>query len=154
MTFGNKTHSRIGFFFTDVDYSSIPKSVKFIYNHYYIDIPLKVTYKMGKGKIRIIGGLGITTNILIKSTQQSIFEYQNGDKEKSTVPANEAYKQLNLSPNISFGIERKFKSNHVVRVEYNVSHGILGIIDAPITANLWSSGINFSYYFGLKKNLN
>jgi len=109
---------------------------------------------MSQGKIRFIGGLGITTNILMRSTVKTVLEYQNGEKEKSIVPAYETYKQLNISPNISFGIERKFKSDHVLRVEYNVSHGILGIINAPITANLWSAGINFSYYFGLKKNLN
>jgi len=153
LIFGDQTPRR-SFEPVDPNDPSLPARAKNIYNHYYLDIPLKVTYKMGKGKIRFISSLGITTNILIKSTVKTIFEYQNGDKNKSTNSAFETYNQLNFSPIISFGIESSLKNNHIIRIEPSFNYGLLKIINSPVTAKLWSAGINFSYYFGLKKNLN
>lgn len=152
LTFGDQTHLRR--YIRAPNDPRFPQTTELIYNHYYLDIPLKVTYKMGQGKIRFIGGLGITTNILIKSTSKIFSEYQNGDKEESTRSISGTFNQLNLSSVISFGVERNFKNKHVIRIEPNFNYGLLKIIDSPVNARLWSVGINFSYYFGLKKNLN
>ena len=128
-------------------------SLTTIYNYYYLDIPLKIIYKIGKGKFRFISGLGITTNILRESAVKSITE-QNGDKNEFARTADERYKQLNFSPGVSIGVESTLKQKHVIRIEPSFNFGLLGISDALITANLWSAGINFSYYFGLKKSPN
>jgi len=129
-----------------------PKSNKS--NYYFIGIPLKAIFKMGKGKVRFVGGLGIAASSLIKSTTKNFYEYQNGDKRESASSKYRTNINLALSSAISFGIETSLKNKHLIRVEPNFK---LDWFASPLTNSVtpfWTAGINFSYYFGLKKNLN
>lgn len=119
-------------------------------SYYFIGIPLKSIFRMGKGKVRFVAGLGITTSILIKSTRKNIFEYQNGDRGESTSSEYSSNNKLGVSSAISFGIESSLKNKDLIRIEPNFKFDWF-----PNTlTRFWTAGINFSYYFGLKKNLN
>ena len=150
LTFGDQIHSRRGFVILDPNDPAIPNSFKSVYNHYYLDVPLKAIYRMGKGKIRFISSVGIITHILMKSTVKTISEYQNGEKEKSTRVAYDNYKKINLSPTISLGVEKQFNNQSLIRVEPTFNYGLLDIIDTPVRAKLWNVGLNVSYYLRLK----
>ena len=121
-----------------------------IYNYHYLDIPLKATFTFGSGSFRVVSSVGVSTNILMNASQTNVYEYQDGSSDKSTQASSESFQTINISPMISLGVEKRIKDKSFIRIEPTFRYGILKIIDAPITANLWSAGLNLSYYFGLK----
>ena len=125
-----------------------PNKAKFIYNFHCIDIPLKANFTIGKKKLRFFTSIGLTTNIFIKETQTSVFVYSDRTDRK-TYPTIFDYNSVNISPTISVGIDYKINSRMNLRVEPTFRYGVLKIIDAPVTAYLYSGGLNISYYFGL-----
>ncbi|TAD92816.1 MAG: PorT family protein [Bacteroidetes bacterium] len=127
---------------------SSPKQAKFIYDFHYIDIPVKVNFTFGEQKIRLFTSLGVTTNIFIKQTQTSFLYY--GDRSNTeNSETNFNYNRINISPAISAGIDYKINSSMNLRVEPTFRYGVLKTIDTPVTAYLYSGGLNISYYFGL-----
>ncbi|MGB0887647.1 MAG: outer membrane beta-barrel protein [Vicingaceae bacterium] len=150
LRFGNVLmHSRRGFI-VDPNRPLIPESVKQVLIQHYLDIPFKMIYTVGKGNTRFISSLGFISSFLIKSKTKSEITYRNGDYQESLVGSYENFKRLNLSASISIGVEKQFKNKSIIRVEPTFRYGLLDIIDAPITAKLWSAGLNVSYYLRLK----
>lgn len=150
LIFGDMIDPRRDFIYQTTEDPAIPKNAKFIYNHYYLDIPLKGILTFGNGSFRFVTSIGVTTNILVNTTTTSVLEYADGSTEKSTQESFDSYNGINFSPLISLGIEKKIKNKSFIRIEPTFMYGVLKIIDAPITANLWNAGLNISYYFGLK----
>jgi Outer membrane protein beta-barrel domain len=129
---------------------TLPTKAKFIYNYYYIDIPLKVNFTFGKGKLQFFSSTGFTTNIFIKETQTSVFEYADGRTEKEREETNFDYKKIDISPMISVGFTYKINEKMHLRVEPTFRYGILKTIDAPVTQYLWNAGVNMAFYYRLK----
>ncbi len=121
-------------------------------SHHYMDIPLKINYTAGKNKIRFLASIGVSTNILIESVRKKTFTNLDGTvkSEKTGLNATtERYERLNVSPLISLGTEYQINKNISIKIEPMFSYGILKIIDTPISANLWSAGIQFGSYLRL-----
>jgi hypothetical protein len=150
LTFGDVNQNAGFTIYSTSNDPSIPQSAKNIYNYYYIDIPLKATITFGSRSFRFVSSVGVSTNILMNASQTNIYEYQDGSLDKSTQASSESFQTINFSPEISVGVEKRIKDKIFIRVEPAFRYGVLKIIDAPITANLWSAGLNVSYYFGLK----
>lgn len=129
---------------------SLPTKGKFIYNISYLDIPAKINLTFGEKKLRFCAGAGLAVNFLIKQTITSIQNYTNGDTKRKTSSSNNNYKKLNLSPIISAGFDYTFNNKNSLKVEPTFRYGILKIIDAPVSENLWNVGLNIGYYFKLK----
>jgi len=146
LTFGDITDPRNGF---GTAPQNLPSEIEFIYNYYYIDIPLKAVFTFGQRKIHFFAAAGITPNILIKATEKNITTYQNGDTDNDTQDAPFNYKKFNLSPIISIGVSRNTDKS-ILKIEPYYSYGLFKIIDAPSTAYLWSYGINVGYYIRIK----
>ena len=127
---------------------AFPQKMKSIYNYHYIDIPLKANFIFGKKKLRFISSLGLTTNVFIRETSTSVLVYSDRTERNSSA-TNFKYNRFNLSPSIGVGIDYKINDKMNLRIQPSFSYGILKIIDAPITAYLYSGGINMSYFFKL-----
>lgn len=127
-----------------------PIRAKFIYNNYYLDVPLRANLIIGKKKIRFISSAGITTNIFLFETSTSSIEYSDGTKEKNTQKTAYPYNRINISPMVSLGIDWKLNNKNTIRVEPTFRYGVLKIINTPVTGYLWNAGINIGYYFGVK----
>lgn len=130
--------------------NTLPERVSIIDNLYYLDLPLKLNLTFGSKGFRFITALGITSNFLLRNSQTIKISYTDGTKEKSTKTSLESYRQVNISPMLSIGVEKKIKERHFIRIEPTFRYGLLKIIDTPVSARLWSLGLNLSYYFGLK----
>jgi hypothetical protein len=126
-----------------------PTKVTFIYNYNYLDIPLRVIFSAGKGKVRFVASAGITTNLLLNATQTSIVKYEEADTERKTQDQPTDYKSLNVSPTLSAGIDWSLSTKFNVRVEPVFRYGLLKIVDAPITSYLWSGGLSITCYYAL-----
>lgn len=147
LTFASMIDPRHGFVYNTS--GPTPTRGKFIYNDYYLDIPLKVNFIFGKKKIRFITSAGATTNVFIKETTTSVLEYEDGSHTRKTSSSTYDYNQFNISPLISVGIDWKLNEKNNLRIEPTFRYGVLKIIDAPLTGYLWNAGLNIGYYFGL-----
>jgi hypothetical protein len=141
---GGHIDPRYGF---DNDTTNVIKKMKINYHIYYIDIPLTAKYFIGHKKIRLITGLGFTTNIYLNEINTGVLKYANGDKDRQSGSSYFDYKKIDLSPFASIGVTYKMSDKMMLAFEPTFRYGILKIIDTPITGNLWNCGLNLSYYY-------
>jgi len=121
------------------------------YVHHYIEVPLVLNYIVGKNKLKLISSFGVSMNVLVSSKIKSILYYENSSNK--TTYSNmenefETYKKFNLTPSVSIGVEYQINAKTSIKVQPTFNYSILNIIDAPISAHLWSTGIQFGYYIG------
>ncbi len=149
LTFGDMIDPRYGFVYTS-NGTVGPKKIKFVYNYHYLDVPIRAIFIFGEKRIHFVASLGVTTNILINATQTSVFEYEDGDIKRNTIDQPYEFKTLNLTPTISVGMDYKISERINFRVEPTFRYGLLRIIDTPVTAYLWSGGLNITGYYAIK----
>lgn len=126
----------------------IPDKSTSIYNFHYIDIPVKANFAIGKKRVRFITSVGITTSFLLNETVTNILIFPE-QTEKETNPNDDEFNKVNFSPTISAGIDYEINSSMNVRIEPVFKYGVRKIIDTPLTAYLYSVGLNVAYYFGI-----
>jgi hypothetical protein len=128
----------------------LPTRSKFIYTYQYIGIPLKAKFTVGKGNIRFLSSAGFMTNFLLNTKTTNILEYTDGKTDKKSQSTTSEYKNVDISPMISLGIDYKINDNIHLIAEPTFRYGVIKTRDAPITENLWNAGINIGFYYGLK----
>ena len=158
-------YSNKGYEFKKIDYKVDPHygfvygtnltgvsiKVKFINNYIYLDVPLRAIFSFGEKRIHFITSIGVTTNILLKATQTAVWEFESGDTKRETHNQQRYdFKTLDISPTVSAGVDYRISNKMNLRVEPTFRYGLLKIIDAPITAYLWSGGLNLTCYYSLK----
>jgi hypothetical protein len=146
--YSNKGYNFINKEIVAIAPQDLPEKVRFNYNYHYIDIPLKVNFIFGKKKVRFIASTGICTNLLLLETQTNTFSYADR-KERGSFKTQYDYRKFNLSPTISLGLDYKINDRMNFRIEPSFRYGVIKIIESPISAHLYSAGLNLAYYFGL-----
>ncbi|HRI01471.1 MAG TPA: porin family protein [Saprospiraceae bacterium] len=123
-----------------------PTKEKMIYNYHYLDVPLRAIFTFGKQKIRFLTSVGLSTNFFIQETITSVAVY-SARTEKKTSSTKFDYNKINISPMLSIGIDLTLNRLMNLRIEPTFRYGLLNIINAPVSAFLYSSGLNMSYNF-------
>ena len=122
-----------------------PTAVKYIDHFYYLDIPLKINFSAGKNKWRFVSSIGASANFLLNASVTQVAYY--ADKtDRSTSSAGYSFKKLNVTPQVSIGLDYQFTDKMSLSVEPTFRYGILKIIDSPITGYLFTIGLNAGYY--------
>jgi len=148
LTFPDMTDPRSGFIYNGSS-GSVIESLKYTDHFYYFDIPLKVNFNFGNGKVRFISSTGIVTNIFIADKVSTVVHYSNRKTDRySNKNTHEKFNSINLSPMISLGIDWKISNRQHIKIEPTFRYGVLKIINSQLTGYLWNAGINFGYYFG------
>jgi Outer membrane protein beta-barrel domain len=129
---------------------SSPTKSKTTYAYQYIGIPLKAKFSFGKSKVRFISSIGFMTNLLLNVKQTNNFEYSNGKTEKKTQSTTSGFKKVDISPIISVGIDYKLNNKIHLLAEPTFRYGAVKTKDAPVTENLWNTGLNVGLYYALK----
>jgi hypothetical protein len=111
---------------------------------------VRAIFNFGEKKIHFVMSIGVSTNIFLKATQTSIFEYENGNTKHQTQDQQYDYKTLDISPIISAGVDYRVSNKINLRAEPTFRYGLLKIINTPITAYLWNGGLNITCYYALK----
>lgn len=125
--------------------------IRGVYSHHYIEVPLLFNYSVGEKKIKFTSSIGLGVNYLVTSLLKKTIYYEDGSKESETNLMDDdlvKYNNLNLSPLLGIGMEYQITNNSKIKILPIFSYGLLKIIDAPISSNLWSTGIQLGYYFG------
>jgi hypothetical protein len=149
LNFGDQIDPRYGFTYTNT--GSGGPTGQFIYDYYYFDIPLKVNFKVGKGRTYFISSLGFALNILSKATVTSVVDGNNGSSITESYTSQFNYEKIGVSAIASAGAGYKLNSRITFRAEPTFRYGLTDIIDAPITANLWSGGFSISCFYILSR---
>ncbi len=141
LTFGDQIVPRRGFNY-QTDDVALPERYGFVYTFTYLCVPLQLNYSAGKGKWRSISSIGLNVESLISATTTFRVKYKDSswERKKNETPA--AFEKLSLSPMISTGVSRQLGQRWLVTMAPVARYGVLRIIDAPITARLWSVGLN------------
>lgn len=134
---------------TDPDNPPLLSTVKFHHFYQYFGVPLKVSLSFGEGDLRIISGIGVTTNFLLNAQDRTIIDRPNGKKKTIKKKGAHEYNMIDLSPIISLGIEYKLTNIINLRVEPTFRYGLIKINHSPIKENLWNAGVNFGVSYQL-----
>ena len=129
---------------------SLPTKAKTIYSYQYIGIPLKAKFSFGKSKVRFLSSIGFMTNFLLNVKQTTNYEYSDGKTEEKAQSTTAGFKKVDISPTISVGIDYKLNNKIHLIAEPTFRYGVIKIKDAPVTENLWNSGLNIGFYYALK----
>ncbi|MBS1594795.1 MAG: PorT family protein [Bacteroidetes bacterium] len=123
-------------------------------NYHYINIPLKLKFYAGKGKVKFVGGVGVSLDFLIGTSQTSTLSYHGKTVQRydaAVFPARKFYNVFNVSALASAGIDYAISHKYGIRVEPYFSHQCMKINkQGSIYGYLWNAGINWAFYFGVK----
>jgi hypothetical protein len=141
LTFGDQIDPRRGFVYSTS--ADLARPITFRETFHYLDIPIRATVSLGRGKLKWIGSLGVSASILMRASHISI--YAEGRKEYEQ----HLFGRFNLFPTIGTGVAYRLNDRHELRLEPTFRYGMLKITDQPITGYLWSAGVNLGWYVRL-----
>lgn len=149
LTYGDMVDPRYGFLYEPA--APGPEKIKFVYNHIYLDIPVRLIFNPGSSKFTFMSSLGLTPSVFLDATQTNVFVYENGDKKISTNDQSFfTSKDFMLSATISAGVNYRINEKFRVAAEPTFRYGLTKITDSTITAYLWSVGFNIGCYYSFK----
>ncbi len=150
LVYGDMIDPRLGFIYPESSTSPI-ENIRINYRFNYLDIPLKAVFKLGNRKLRFIGSIGVVTNVFLNEKRTIRYEYEDGRTSRKVSSTPNEYNSVNVSPTLSIGVDYKLSEKFNLRLEPTYRYGLMQIIDAPISAHLWSAGLNFSCYYSFNK---
>ena len=116
------------------------------YSFNYVDIPLKCNLNFGLGKHNLIVGAGVVNNLLINSWKLGSITGVAGSASKDRVPMNIPVYRYSISPIMSTGIDLQIGDKSIFRIDLNAQYQVSRLYDDFLTYNLWSAGLNFTYF--------
>ena len=127
-----------------------PTKAKTRESYQYIGIPIKAKLSFGKSKVRFLSSIGFMTSFLLNVKHTINLEYSNGNSEKETQSTTSGFKNVDISPMLSVGIDYKLNNKIHLLAEPTFRYGVLITRDVPVTENLWSAGLNIGINYVLK----
>ena len=125
-----------------------PTHIKYQTSFNYVDVPLKLNFISGRGRLKFIAGAGLTANFLRNDSETVTFIYADGS-EKEYPRSYGFYNKFNLSSVISAGVEFKLGANIFLRTEPTFRYGLLKIIDRQVTDYVWDEVTAYLWDVGL-----
>ena len=124
------------------------------YSFHMLNIPVKVNFKWGNGKVYFVGSAGLNLDIYMAYTNsftiQDSLGNQNTHKHTYTSTFDQIHR-FNLSAIASAGIGYDFNKQHSLRFEPTFQHQLLSQYNGDNTKTyLWSAGLNVAYYFAVR----
>lgn len=156
---GNHYHLESGLNYSDRGYKigwfefpfpnsdpSIPDSLKYSYHFHYAVIPVKLIYNLNVNTLRVYTALSLNTGILITTRYKGFYKYDDGHEEKIKGTEGDFFRRLSVTPAAHIGLNIPVSAKSGFRIESAFRYDILKITaDTPISARLWSLGLNFGY---------
>jgi hypothetical protein len=145
---GYKTNSQVLVFESQLGTTSFSEAIGFT-NYHYLEIPIKAGFSFGKNKIQFTTGVGVVAGFFLKNTTKFDVKSANGNTTSYSDNNGIQYRKFNISPVLNIGIKYNINENSYLKIEPTFKYGLIAIVDAPIKENLWSVGLNVSYYIAL-----
>lgn len=148
LTFGDMIDPRRGFIYSTNDLAMVER-ITFSEVYHYLDLRLGATFTLGQGRWRSLTSLGVAPALLVAARTRTQFEYREGRPTHENREAMGPYDDFNLFPYFSTGLAFHPGRRWEWRLQPVVRYGALRIIDAPITAHVFSGTVDFSVRYAL-----
>jgi len=148
LTFGDQIDPRRGFIYSTADIA-IPERWVFSDVFHYIDLRLGATLTLGQGRWRSVTALGVAPAVLIAARIRTFSEYADGRRTRESQKPMETFNTFNLFPYFGTGVAFHPGGRWEWRLQPSVRYGTLRIIDAPITAHVFSGTVDLGVRFAL-----
>ncbi len=129
---------------------ALPITGHFLYHHNYVGVPLIVRYEFGERKLHFAPAIGFIGEALMEQTTVSVLEWQDGrESRESQSDTFTEYNSASVSACSDLGIIYRFNTRLAMRVAATGRYQLTELVDAPITAHLWSAGLlaGIRYHF-------
>ncbi len=124
------------------------KSVSINYHEYFIDIPVKINYKLIDRKCSLFVSAGLAANIYLTTTNTSEILFKDGTTEKNRSSRHdESYRMISISGLIGLGIDYKLSSHFTARAEPTFRHSLMPVTNSNLEAYFYSVGLNCGVYY-------
>ncbi len=121
-----------------------------VYEFSYIDIPVFLSYIIGKKKWQIIPAFGLTPNLLINENSYNFDYLVNGTMITSPVKYKMSQFPLTASAIASIGINYNLSRKLTLRLSPQFKHALTPINQSNINIYLYSSNIDFTIFWNVK----
>lgn len=117
------------------------------YKFKYFEIPIGINYSTGSNRLRFYSSAGIIGQILVLADEEKTLFFPGGRTEKSKQASPYTFNRFMLSAQVSAGIALDIGKRIELRIDPAFRYGLLKINDTPVTANLWSAGLQLACYY-------
>ncbi len=136
LTFGDQIEPRRGFIYRTNDV--IPSEWRLIDRFNYVEVPLYLALEFGNGRWRSSSTVGVAPAFLLAARGATISTFADGRRERERYDQPEDFETFNLIPFVSTGVSMHPGGRWHWHLRPTLRYGVLPIIDAPVTARLFS----------------
>lgn len=116
----------------------------------YLSVPLRANIWFGKGKLRLITGLGANLDFLINGKVTTTYTFVNNAVTEEDESSGYDFRKIGFSPTASIGMDLFLKKNNYLRLEPFIRYDVFSILKkSPIKENLWGYGLRLAYMYGI-----
>lgn len=148
LTFGDMIDPRRGFIYTTEDGLMFDRIILSDVYHF-LDMRLGATVTLGQGRWRWQTSIGVAPAVLIAVRHRSMTLYEDGHRTRESREPKETFNSFNLFPYFATGLSFHPGGRWIWQLQPAVRYGVLRIIDAPITAHLFSGTLEFGVRYTL-----
>ncbi|MEO8587761.1 MAG: outer membrane beta-barrel protein [Flavobacteriales bacterium] len=121
---------------------AIPASVRYIDSFKYLGIPLIVRFRPGRHRLQFAPAMGFVFDAMVQHRYTSVKEWPDGNVTHETLSEGDVeYNTLSISAYIDLGVIYRINDHIAVRLAPTGRYQLTELVDAPITAHLWSVGL-------------
>lgn len=122
---------------------SLPHEIQFIYNFWFIELPINGRLEFGTGKWIPFVEAGISPNVYLRTKTKQITEFGKSVNFDRTTGIN----TLNLSTNISFGLNYLMNEKMILFFQPTFRYHLSSLSDSPIKEHLYNFGLESGLRF-------
>lgn len=150
LTFGDAIDPRRGFIYNTGDHA-LPSSWRFIDRFHYLEVPIGLVMELGEGRWRSSTTLGVAPAFLLAAQGITVSEYSDGRVERESFEPLEEFTSFNLIPYFSTGLSMHPGGRWHWSMRPTFRYGALKIIDAPLSARVYSLTLDLGVGFRIGK---
>ena len=139
LSFGDMIDPRRGFIYGGT--TTPPVSIRHADEYQYIGIPVRLERTWGGKRFHPLLGLCITPAYLLDASTIARYEYADGSSERHSTSVRSEFQAFNLFATLEAGCAYDASDRLQIRLIPYANLGVLEIVDAPISARLWSAGV-------------
>jgi hypothetical protein len=151
LNFGDMVDPRYGFVYTIFPDGRIVNEIIIRSTYNYIEVPIKMGFRLGKKRLKYYADAGISISYLFKNDNNYVRKYKDGDIERfeqKEVGFKEVNK-LGVFGTASIGFSYDLSKRLFIQGTPTFRYGFIETHDSQIDEHLWSAGFNCSLYYNL-----
>ena len=147
LTFGDAIDPRRGFIYSTN--AVLPASWRLVDRFHYIEVPIGLVMELGHGRWRSSTALGVAPSALLSARGFTVNTNADGSEQREHYDLPGDFSSFNLIPYFSTGITMRTAGRWQWSLRPTVRYGALRVIDAPVSARLYSVSLDLGVRIAL-----